>query len=517
MSKKMNGLWFLLAVILMFVVTGCKTFTDEGRALREAERFAAEDKYDLAVRAASEALVIDPEFVKAMQLLSEFFRKGTFYYNNLISEHQPMAGSRETLGSNGVLMHVDIVASSFSSLKMMNEVVRNSGLERMVDPKKGDVYVCEYTSYTNQQMEWNRRALDHHYDVLTDLINDPDKRAQRSANKHARFIIDQYDPNYRDVVQLEAESKENAMVNVLVVADQDSHGITVQGSGKAWLDGKVNENSHDRLYQLIIDKMVQRLQSDSDVMMYTRFVGASGDQQPIWTDGRINNDAELFNVGNSVGADYILVISSPRKSGRYWRASYDMDESSSPQEIYWMNQDAINTLIRGNVRTKVHEYNVEMGFELDAKMLNLMDGSTQNVAPLTRRSTNRKVNYATIWYDIQNFYESAYKSVVIESYSQLSYTRNLDGKTLLDPELPYVVTYYPMSVEGGQYAQPMDMSNPASFRSATGLNISRSDLESEIQRGLDSFADDCDSEPIFGRMTEEIILDLSEPVIQVLR
>lgn len=274
----------ILSVIItiLFTVSGCKSlFTEEGRLFRHAKSFEKSRQYDDAVERVVQALVIDPEYKKAIKFLKETYPDAVAYYEREAQEGEKSTG----------LAAVDRRAKAFISLNRITDAM--STLPPLTDPDTDRLLGFSIKSYTDEMNAAILAAAEAHYQEGLRLSALGDRENAKKASKEFLRTLE-YVPGYKDALQREAAATEEAMQRLVFLPfDRVDAGYY-----------SVDTSS------IIRDTAESIIISDGEVMKYTTIVDRSQlsriiEEQQLGLSALFDESTTL-EIGNLLNANLIV-------------------------------------------------------------------------------------------------------------------------------------------------------------------------------------------------------------------
>lgn len=279
---------FLLAIPALLWLGSCKSLTQEGRSLNQARRALKNKDYTQSIDLAIQAIQLDPEFYEAMAFLSGAFREGNEYYQGVIDEYTPTADSIEQVEGD-VVLPVDKIFQSYTAMDKMSRSVEAAGYEKMYDADEGVNYLCEIDYFEIEMGEWRPKAMETHYGAIGTFLAKNHPMEAKQAHKHALYLRNQYDSEYKDSATLEAEALEAAQI-ILGLAvrknSRDSEGIDPPA---------------------MLQRIEGELRKNAEIMTYATIKRSAFLEGMIWDTAEASTE-EMGLWAGEEGMDYLLIM-----------------------------------------------------------------------------------------------------------------------------------------------------------------------------------------------------------------
>ncbi|MBI9102892.1 MAG: hypothetical protein JEY99_10785 [Spirochaetales bacterium] len=305
MSKKRINLIpvLVLGVISLLMVSGCKTlFTTEGNLYAAAKDNVRQNHFDMAVDKLVQAVNIDPEYKRAILFLEKSYPEGLDYYRVELNRIQ----------GEDDLSALDYRASLYNSLVDMSDSIKKLP-DPLIHPKTDLVMIFEINDYSEELKAAVTMAAEGYYLEGMRLAGLGSREAKKEASKAFLKTL-AYIPGYKDAESRESAAREGAIQQVVF--------LPFRGDNYTFNGLDANE--------LLFDKILSLIVSDSEVKKYTRIVDRSIldevlKEQKLYASGLFDESTSI-EIGELVSANMAV-------SGRTSQLTYKKPETEVVREF----------------------------------------------------------------------------------------------------------------------------------------------------------------------------------------
>ena len=281
MKKSRLIIILTLAVTAMFF-SGCKSlFTQEGRYYSDAKSAIRRSAYAQGIHSLSMALQLDPEYRKALLLLTEAYPAGIDLYEK---EARKYSGGLD-------LDSLDRTAGAYRALVSIRDSI--GMLPALVHPKTGIPLYFSPPDYREQMKQAELNAAEGHYQEGIRLSMNDDRESAKQSSREFLKAMD-YVPDYRDARQREAAVRQQATQRLALLPFTVTLGV----------------NYGVDIPHIIPDNVIDGIINDPQVMEYTVIVDREQVEQVIRNQrlslSGMYDESTGVEIGKLMNANLIL-------------------------------------------------------------------------------------------------------------------------------------------------------------------------------------------------------------------